>query len=159
MTSLAAAERVTSRGSAAIQVFACTAPATLLLFATTLLPLIVVLVLSFTDYQLGGTSFAWVGFDNFLEIPNSSEARHAILNTLYFGAMVVPSSVGLGMLLALLVRGRGRARRLYELLLFLPLTATMTVMAIVWSLLLHGEIGPVQHSSAVDGTTEDWLSL
>jgi multiple sugar transport system permease protein len=139
----AIAPRVSLRDAAALHAAVCVMPAVLLLVATTLLPLVVVLLLSFTDYQLGGTTLRFVGIGNFLRIGESANAGRAIVNTLAFTAMVVPASVGLGLVLALLVRGRGRMRRAYELLLFLPLTATMTVMAIVWSLLLHGQIGPV----------------
>ncbi|WP_370677790.1 carbohydrate ABC transporter permease [Pleomorphomonas sp. PLEO] len=129
--------------SAGLPMAICVIPALLLLIATTLFPLLAVLLLSFSDYQLGGLSLHWIGLTNFERIATSDTASRAIVNTLIFTAMVVPASVGLGLLLALLVRGRNRTRRLYELLLFLPLTATMTVMAIVWSLLLHERIGPV----------------
>jgi len=118
-------------------------PAVILLVLTILIPCLTVVALSFTDYQLGSLSLSWVGLENFLKIVQSHTARRALSNTLVFTAIVVPASVALGLLLALLVSARGRVRRLYELLLFLPLTATMTVMAIVWSLVLHGQIGPV----------------
>ena len=121
----------------------CVAPAAALMVLTTLMPLVAVIAVSFTDYQLGATRLGWVGLENFLRIFEDRGAMRALRNTLVFTAMVVPVSVGFGLLFALLVHGRRRSRRLYEVLLFLPLTATMTVMAIVWSFVLHGRIGPV----------------
>ncbi|UXN57542.1 carbohydrate ABC transporter permease [Phyllobacterium zundukense] len=143
MTTLAVGERPSLRDSVAFDAVICISPAILLLVAMTLLPLAAVVVLSFTDYQLGGTDIHFIGIENFMRVGESDDAGRAILNTLRFTALVVPASVAIGLVLALLVSARGRLRRAYELLLFLPLTATMTVMAIVWSLLLHGQIGPI----------------
>ena len=121
----------------------CIAPAVLLMVFTTLVPFAAVIVLSFTDFRLGATQWNWVGLDNFARAWEDEGAQRAVVNTLLFTGMVVPLAVGLGLFFALLVHARRRTRRLYELLFFLPLTATMTVMALVWSFVLHGRIGPV----------------
>lgn len=121
----------------------CIAPAVVLMVLTTLIPFAAVIVLSFTDFQLGATQWDWIGLNNFARALEDHSARRAVTNTLLFTGMVVPLAVGLGLLFALLVHARRRTRRLYELLFFLPLTATMTVMALVWSFVLHGRIGPV----------------
>ena len=121
----------------------CIAPAVLLMVFTTLVPFAAVIVLSFTDFRLGAMQWNWVGLDNFARAWEDEGAQRAVVNTLLFTGMVVPLAVGLGLFFALLVHARRRTRRLYELLFFLPLTATMTVMALVWSFVLHGRIGPV----------------
>jgi multiple sugar transport system permease protein len=102
-----------------------------------------VFLFSFTDFQLGSKSFNWIGFTNFAKIAQDTSAHSALYNTFAYAAMVVPLSVTIGLILAVAVSGRRRLRRPYELFLFLPMTATMTVMAIVWSLLLDGQIGPI----------------
>jgi len=118
-------------------------PATLLLLLLVVLPLVVVVTLAFTDYHLGDLDITWVGLDNFLAAFSAAEPRRGLLNTLLYVAIVLPASVLLGLLVALLVSRRRRSRRVYEVLFFLPVTATMAAMAIVWQYLLHGRIGPL----------------
>ncbi len=137
----------------------CIAPAVILMVITTLAPVGAVLALSLTDYQLGALSFNWVGLDNFASALQDRGAQRAVSNTLLFAAMVVPVSVGMGLFFALLVVSRTRTRRFYELMIFLPLTTTMAAMAIVWSFVLHGRIGPVNGLMAAIGLpTIDFFS-
>lgn len=122
----------------------CIAPATLLMILSTLLPFAAVLLLSLTDYELGDVHLDWIGLGNFVRAAKDPDVLHAVMNTFVFAAMVVPTAVGLGLFLALLVNARTKTRRFYELLFFLPITATMTVMSVVWSFILHERIGPVK---------------
>ena len=69
--------------------------------------------------------------------------RRSLSNTLVYVAIVLPVSVGLGLLVAILVHGRKRSRSFYEVVYFLPITATIVAMAVVWQIVLHPTLGPV----------------
>ena len=56
-------------------------PATLLLLLTTLVPLVVLFVMSFTDYELGNVDFEWVGVANFSKAMGDPVFRRSLWNT------------------------------------------------------------------------------
>lgn len=122
---------------------ALAAPAMLLIAALILAPLLCLLVLSLTDYEIGAVSVRWLGLANFEKALGDPVFRRAIGNTLFYVAIVLPGGVFLGLLVAILVHGRKRSRGFYEVAYFLPVTATLIAMAAVWQFLLHPKLGPV----------------
>ncbi len=123
--------------------YAFVAPTCCLLICLILAPLAAVIVFSLTDYTLAATGLSFVGLDNYAKIFGDGGARRALVNTLIYVGIVMPVSVGLGLSIAMLVHRRGRSRRFYEIVFFLPVTSTMVAMAVVWQYLLHGRIGPI----------------
>jgi multiple sugar transport system permease protein len=128
-------ERITGLGFAA--------PAFLLLLLLNIVPLIVLAVLSLTNYKLGDVSLEFVGLDNFAQALQDANFRRSLFNTFIYVALVVPGSVGLGLLFAILIHGRKKSRSFYEVVFFLPVTATLVAMAAVWKFLLHPTLGPI----------------
>ena len=118
-------------------------PAVVLLIALILAPLVCLFVLSFTDYEIGAVEIEWLGLKNFEKALADPVFRRAIGNTLFYVAIVLPGGVLFGLLAALLIHSRIRTRSLYEVVYFLPVTATMIAMATVWQFLLHPRLGPV----------------
>jgi len=129
-------------------------PAFVLLVATILAPLAVLLVLSLTDYELGAVNFRWIGFGNFEQALVDPVFRRAITNTLLYVAIVLPGGVLFGLLVAILVHGRGKSRVFYEIAYFLPVTATLIAMAAVWQFILHPRLGPVNGALTALGLPE-----
>ncbi|WP_137388973.1 carbohydrate ABC transporter permease [Rhodoligotrophos defluvii] len=121
------------------------APSILLLVATLLLPILVVVALSFTDYELGALGLSFLGFENYAALADDATFWRSLKNTAYYTVLVVPGSVLLALLLAVLISGLSRGRRFYQIAFFLPVTSTLIAMATVWKYLLHGAIGPVNH--------------
>ena len=118
-------------------------PATLLLLTTSLAPLAVLVVMAFTDYDLGNLDFKFIGLANFGKAMTDPAFRRALWNTFMYVAIVLPLAVGLGLLVAVLVHGRKRTRSFYEVVYFLPVTSTLIAMATVWTFVLHPKLGPV----------------
>lgn len=131
------------RRQEAIWGYALAAPATLLILTIVIVPTLMVIALSFTDYQLGSLDWSWVGSEHYARMLSDDTFWQTLRNTFLYVLFVVPVSVFGGLGLAILVQGRRRSRRLYEVLLFLPVTTTLVAMAIVWSFMLHARIGPV----------------
>jgi multiple sugar transport system permease protein len=118
-------------------------PAAVLLVTTSLAPLAVLVLLSFTDYRLDDVGFKFIGLGNFGKAMTDPVFRRALWNTFVYVAIVLPLAVGLGLLVAILVHGRKRTRSFYEVVYFLPVTSTLIAMATVWTFVLHPKLGPV----------------
>lgn len=130
------------------------APAILLIVALILAPLLCLLTLSLTDYEIGAVSIRWLGLGNFEKALSDPVFRRAITNTLLYVTLVLPGGVFLGLFVAILAHGRRRSRGFYEVAYFLPVTATLIAMAAVWQFLLHPKLGPVNNVLKVLGFDE-----
>ncbi len=119
------------------------APASLLLLAIYIVPMLVLAGFSVTDYQLGALSTRFVGLGNFVKAFQDPVFLRALTNTAIYAAIVIPFGVFLALGVALLVYNRKRSRAFWEVAYFLPVTATLVAMATVWQFLLHPSLGPV----------------
>ncbi|MES5044903.1 sugar ABC transporter permease [Rhizobium nepotum] len=119
------------------------APASLLLLAIYIVPILVLAGFSVTDYKLGALSTRFVGLGNFVKAFQDPVFLRALANTAIYAAIVIPLGVFLALGVALLVYNRKRSRAFWEVAYFLPVTATLVAMATVWQFLLHPSLGPV----------------
>ncbi|SDE16552.1 carbohydrate ABC transporter permease [Rhodospira trueperi] len=138
-------------------------PATLAMTVLIFVPVALVAMLSFTDYQFGARTFNWIGLQNFADMVSSPLGRRAIVNTLIYAAVVIPFSIILALLVALglhrLARRAGWLSNTLRAVYFLPVAATLVAMAIAWQMLLHPTIGPVNTALVALGLPrQDWLS-
>lgn len=126
-------------------------------------PVIVVAAMSLTDYQFGARTFAWVGFENYVDLFGDPIGRRAITNTLIYVAIVIPSSMLLGLLVAIGLHGMAswapRLSNMFRAAYFLPVAATLVAMAVAWQMLLHPSLGLVNASLRGLGLPgQNWLS-
>lgn len=119
------------------------APASLLLLAIYIVPMLVLAGFSVTDYQAGSLSTRFVGLGNFVKAFQDPVFLRALANTAIYALIVIPFGVFLALGVALLVYNRKRSRAFWEVAYFLPVTATLVAMATVWQFLLHPSLGPV----------------
>lgn len=89
------------RGASA---YALVGPAFVLMLLMLIGPLCGVIALSFTDYQLGAPSFAWIGLANYQDMFADRTFWISLTNTLTYVVVVVPGSVVLGLGVALLIQ-------------------------------------------------------
>ncbi len=135
-----------------------TSPAIALMLLFLVGPLVAVVALSFTDYQLGAPSLSFTGLANYAEMIGDETVRVSLFNTLVYVAIVVPSSVALGLGVALLVEAGDSLRGFYRAAYFLPVMATLIAMAIVWGFLLDPRIGAVNFVlKAIGLRSQDFL--
>ncbi len=118
-------------------------PALFLMFAILLLPIGIAGVLSLTDYSLGNTDAAFVGFENYERIFTRSTYEKMFGATFRYVFVVVPMTVGLGLGAALLIHSLTRFGDVYKTIYFLPVMAALIAMAIVWEFAFHPTIGVI----------------
>ncbi len=142
----------------ALTAYALAGPAVVLLLALFILPVLAVFVIALTDWQFGANTLRFVGFQNFHEVLADPVFRASLSNTVVYVLIVVPSTVILGLLIALLIESGKSLRSFYRAIHFLPFMATIAAMAIAWEALLHPTIGLVNQAFAALGLpTANWL--
>ena len=135
-----------------------TAPAVALLALLLFGPALAVAVFALTDWQIGASSLRFLGFDNFRALFADRVFWKALSNTALYVAIVVPGTVALGLVVALLIEARPTLRSFYRAAHFLPVMSTMAAMAIVWGTILHPTIGLVNRLLAEFGISGvNWL--
>jgi multiple sugar transport system permease protein len=118
-------------------------PAIIVGLITLIVPLAVVIGLSFTDYRLGASAFSFVGARNFIDLASDPVMRRSLANTLAYTALVVPASTAIGLGLAMLIDARTSLKGLYRTIHFLPVMAATIAIAVVWEFMLHPSFGLV----------------
>lgn len=108
------------------------APAIALLFLFVVVPVALSFVASLFEIPLTGLGWKFVGLGNYAEAIDDPRVQRALVNTLFYSLMTIVPSIALGLALALLVESFTRGRALLRTLLFLPVTANLVAMAIVF---------------------------
>jgi len=138
--------------------YALSGPALFLMAMLLIGPVIVVLLMSFTDYSLGNSDFSWVGLANYAEMIDDNIFWKAIGNTLLYVGIVVPASVFLGLGAAMLIESLTVGRAFWRAVYFLPVMATLMAMAIVWEFMLNARFGMISQFLALFGIpAKNWL--
>ena len=88
--------------------------------------------ISLFDWDLA-TPAQWVGLDNYLDLPGDKKFLKALINTLLFSAIYVPTTVALSLLVAVLLNRQLVGKSLFRLLFFLPVVSSPTAVGLVWS--------------------------
>ena len=133
-------------------------PAIVLLFLFVLLPVVAVIFLGFTDFELGYGKFRLVGFENYAHLFTDRTFRKSLWNTTVYTAMVAPVSIALGLGVALLIEGELRARSFFRTVYFLPVASLIVAMATVWQYIFHPTIGPLNALLSLVGIPgPNWL--
>ncbi|MDX8465709.1 sugar ABC transporter permease [Mesorhizobium sp. VK23B] len=118
-------------------------PAVFLLVGIFVVPIVIVIGVSLTDYNFGDSGAGFVGLRNYREFLGDPTALQALWHSIYYTLIVAPLTLCLGLFIACLIQARERFRHFYEIIFFLPVTSTFVAMALVWQFLLHGRIGPI----------------
>jgi multiple sugar transport system permease protein len=133
-------------------------PAVLALIALFIAPVLAVLVIALTDWQLGAGDLHFVGVENFRTLWRDRDFIASLKNTLLYALFVIPVSTALGLTVALVIESGRSLRTFYRAAHFLPFMATAAAMAVAWEALLHPTAGLVNHVLAFLGLpTENWL--
>ena len=133
------------------------APAMVIFFVFTLLPVAIALYLSLTNYDVF-TRIDWVGLGNYQDIVDDEFFWRALVNTSTFTAWTIPLSMGVGLGLAVLLNQKLRGLGVYRTIYYVPVVTSMVAVAMIWIQLfdpLYGVISNSLESIGIKGI--DWL--
>ncbi|MBS3183042.1 sugar ABC transporter permease [Leucobacter sp. Marseille-Q4368] len=120
-------------------------PATLLLIIWTYAPLMQTFELSFYDWNLIPTvPKTPVGFENYTTVLSLPELHQALWNTLVYTLAFLVISVALPVVFALIARRvDGRAKTVYQALIFVPFLVTPVATSAIWRWMFAPEGGTI----------------
>ncbi|MFJ8531664.1 carbohydrate ABC transporter permease [Bacillus sp. NPDC094106] len=123
-----------------------------------IIPNLISLGISFTDWDFMTNDFNFVGLDNYFNLFTQDSFIQALLNTLYFGIGTVVPTIVLGLGFALFFRKKFRGSAIYQLLIFSPWVTPTVAVSIVWSLLYEPKFGAINKVLGFFGIPSlDWL--
>lgn len=123
---------VAPRGRSRLAPILFLTPAVLGITLFIVLPALLSLVASFFTVPLAGGSWQFVGLANFERILTDPAVLQAIGNTLLYSVITIVPSLAIGLGLALLADSVTKGKALIRTLLFLPMTANLVAMAVVF---------------------------
>ena len=155
---MAGQRRLRARIAEALSGLLLSAPAAFLMVGLLIGPVVAVIVISFTDYELGAPGWEFTGTANYEEMLESRLFWKSIINTVLYVAIVVPVSVLLALGTALLIETTGVWRAFYRAVFFLPVMATLIAMSLAWLVVLNPEFGLLNKLIALAGLpAQNWL--
>ncbi|PED10294.1 carbohydrate ABC transporter permease [Bacillus pseudomycoides] len=123
-----------------------------------IVPNLISLGISFTDWDFMTNDFNFVGLDNYFNLFTQDSFIQALLNTLYFGIGTVIPTIALGLGFALFFRKKFKGSAIYQLLIFSPWVTPTVAVSIVWSLLYEPKFGVINEVLGFFGIPGlDWL--
>ena len=133
-------------------------PGTMLLVSLFIAPAAVAVAVAFSNWEFGRSEIALIGWQNFLELSQDPRFASAFRNTIVYVLIVVPTTVVLGLFLALLIDGSGALKTFYRTAHFLPVVSTLAAMAVAWDAVLHPTFGLLNQSLELVGLSgHNWL--
>lgn len=144
--------------------YAFITPAMLLLIVFGVLPILVALVVSFTDMNLAGlgdwSRIEFIGTANYEELFADGAFWQALGNTAIFAVLGVPTVIALSLIIALaLNRSQSRFYRALRSFYFVPAITAIVAVALVWGYLFNTQFGLFNYLlSLVGAGPVPWLS-
>ena len=126
---------------------------TVLLFAVfTVIPVVMALYLSFTNYDVV-SRFDWIGFDNYRRLIEDDLLWTTFRNVFLYAVIFVPFNIIISLLLASLLNRAWRGVKLFRTLNYLPTLTSAVAAATVWIWMLHPEFGLINGMLSIVGIT------
>lgn len=105
-----------------------------------LVPIIMALVFSFTNYDII-SQMDFVGLENYVGLFTDDQFITSLINTLWFSVLTVPTGVILALLLAVLFNRQIRSISVFRTFVFIPVITSMVAVSLVWSMLYEDNAG------------------
>lgn len=120
------------------------APTMIGLFFLNILPIFQSFYLSLCESGDFGAS-RFVGLKTIKLLLNDNEVWQATLNTLVYAAGVVPFSVFLSLVFAVILNNNIKFKSVYRVIFFIPVISTPAAVAMVWRWLYNSEYGLINY--------------
>lgn len=119
-------------------------PAGLVVFAVIVFPWLFTLFMSVHEWDVRG-SFTYVGFANYMRLPEDDRFLWSVVRTLYFTFLSVFFPVVLGVAAAVCFHRNFPLRGLARTIFILPMMATPVAIALVWTMMFHPQAGVLNY--------------
>ncbi len=140
---LAAYQKNALMRSEALTGFAFLSPWIIGFLAFTLIPMILTLLMTFSNFRLvQAEPLSFVGLTNYIKLLNDPQMKQALLVTIRFGLISLPLSILLPIGLAALINAKSLwGRGLFYTLFYMPTIVPLVSTAFIWSGVLNPQGG------------------
>ena len=105
-------------------------------------PVLASFALSFTKWD-GFATPEFVGISNYVKMFTRESFKISFWNTIFYTALFVPFTLAFAILVAVLLKNTTRLAKVFRTAFFLPYLSSTVAVAIVWQLLYHPTMGPI----------------
>ncbi|MBS3678881.1 sugar ABC transporter permease [Ornithinibacillus massiliensis] len=135
-------------------------PALVILGVFNIYPIIKSFIMSFyTDYDYFNDDVYEYGWDNFSYIFQDHEFWTSVKNTFIFVLGVVPASIVISLVIAIMLNSNIRLRGIFRSIYFIPFVTSVVAISIVWRWIYHTEYGLMNYFLGIFGVDPiKWLT-
>ena len=105
-----------------------------------LAPMIIALVISFTDYSLAHLDPSFVGFDNYIELFTNKAVYQnfwsSLLTTFLYMLLTVPTSIILTLIVSALLNSKIKGEKFFKTIFYIPSVTVSVAMMVMWKQML-----------------------
>lgn len=105
-----------------------------------LIPMIVAVVMAFTDVRFALEDLSWVGFDNFAYALKDDTFWKSVGNTFYF-ALSMPISLVIALIVSVLLNQDVKCKKLFRTIFFIPYVCSTVAVALMWKWIFDANYG------------------
>ncbi|MCC3761482.1 sugar ABC transporter permease [Glycomyces sp. TRM65418] len=142
----------------ALEAYGMLAPSILGFTVFLIAPIVVVVALSFYDWNLLSDP-EFIGLENYRELAGDERALQSIGNTFYYVLLNIPAQTVLALALALAVNSKVKARNAFRVIYVLPWMAMPVALGVIWRWVFdpaYGALNRFLEVFGVDGAS--WLT-
>lgn len=110
----------------------------------TLIPIICSLGLSVMKWD-SSNPMVFVGLDNFKRLLTDETFKISLWNTVYYSVFTVPLTMAASLGLAMILNQKLKCINIFRTIFFFPHVASLVAIAVVWNLLFHPTLGPINN--------------
>jgi multiple sugar transport system permease protein len=136
------------------------APALVVLAAVILYPIAHSFLLSFQEAQLraGAIGTAWIGWENYRQLPGDETFHIALQNSAFFTTAEVVLVVLIALGVALLLNTKAGRHPFYTTILLVPWVIAPVANAVLWKWILHANYGALNALLVGTGLTDRYVN-
>lgn len=110
----------------------------------TFIPIICSMGMSLIQWD-SSNPMIFVGLDNFKRLATDETFWISLWNTVYYSAFTVPFTMAAALGLALILNQKIQGVHVFRTIFFFPHVASLVAVAVVWNLLFHPSLGPINN--------------
>lgn len=115
-------------------------PALIFLVLFRLGPALVSIYASLTEWSIISNP-KFIGFNNYLNLFNDPHFITALLNTLFYALILIPSLTIGSLALALLVNSLAKGQNVFKTIYYLPMVIPLAIISVIWKIGIYSPFG------------------
>lgn len=121
------------------------APTMIGLIILNIIPIIQTIYMSFFKSGAFGRGNIFVGFENYSKMFSDVQTWYAVRNTLVYTCVVVPVTIVIALLIAVVLNGHIKGKGFYRTIYFIPMVAAPAAVTMVWRWIYNYNFGFINH--------------